>query len=84
MATTDRGRESIEREMEQTRQRLAQNIDQLLYRASPKTIARRQLAAVKAYFVDPAGSPRTENIAKVAGGVAGVAVLFVVIRKIVA
>ena len=40
MATTDRGRESIEREMEQTRQRLAQNIDQLLYRASPKTIAR--------------------------------------------
>ena len=40
MATTDPGRESIEREMEQTRQRLAQNIDQLLYRASPKTIAR--------------------------------------------
>ena len=84
MATTDRGRESIEREMEQTRQRLAQNIDQLLYRASPKTIARRQMAAVKAYFVDPSGAPRNENIAKVAGGVAGVAVLFVVIRKIVA
>ena len=84
MATTDPGRESIEREMEQTRQRLAQNIDQLLYRASPKTIARRQLASIKAYFVDPSGSPRRENIAKVAGGVAGVAVLFVVIRKIVA
>ena len=84
MATTDRGRESIEREMEQTRQRLAQNIDQLLYRASPKTIARRQLAAVKAYFVDPSGSPRTDNIVKVVGGVAGVAALFVVIRKIVA
>ena len=84
MATTDRGRESIEREMEQTRQRLAQNIDQLLYRASPKTIARRQMAAVKAYFVDPSGAPRNENIAKVAGGVAGVVVLFVVIRKIVA
>ena len=84
MATTDPGRESIEREMEQTRQRLAQNIDQLLYRASPKTIARRQAAAVKAFFVDPSGSPRTENIAKVAGGLAGVAALFVVIRKIVA
>ena len=84
MATTDRGRESIEREMEQTRQRLAQNIDQLLYRASPKTIARRQMAAVKAYFVDPSGAPRNENIAKVAGGVTGVVVLFVVIRKIVA
>jgi hypothetical protein len=84
VATTDRGRESIEREMEQTRQRLAQNIDQLLYRASPKTIARRQMAAVKAYFVDPSGAPRNENIAKVAGGVTGVVVLFVVIRKIVA
>lgn len=84
MATTDPGRESIEREMEQTRQRLAQNIDRLLYRASPKTIARRQLESIKAYFVDPSGAPRRENIAKVAGGVAGVAVLFVVIRKIVA
>ncbi len=83
MATTERGRESIEREMEQTRQRLAQNVDQLLYRASPKTIARRQVAAVKGYFVDPSGSPRTENIVKVAGGVAGVAALLVVIRKIV-
>jgi AmiR/NasT family two-component response regulator len=84
VATTDPGRESIEREMEQTRQRLAQNIDRLIYRASPKTIARRQAAAVKAYFVDPSGSPRTENIVKVAGGLAGVAALFVVIRKIVA
>ena len=83
MATTEHGRESIEREMEQTRQRLAQNIDQLLYRASPKTIARRQAAAVKGYFVDPSGSPRTENILKVAGSVAGVAVLLVAIRKIV-
>lgn len=84
MATTDPGRESIEREMEQTRQRLAQTIDQLLYRASPKTIARRQAEAVKAYFVDPAGAPRTENIVKVVGGVAGLAALIVVIRKIVA
>ncbi len=83
MATTERGRESIEREMDETRQRLAQNIDQLVYRSSPKTIARRQVAAVKGYFVDPSGSPRTDNIIKVAGGVVGVAALLVVIRKIV-
>jgi AmiR/NasT family two-component response regulator len=82
VATTEAGRESIEREMEQTRERLAQNIDQLLYRASPKTIARRQAAAVKAYFVDPQGSPRTDNILKVAGGVVGVAVLLAVVRKV--
>ena len=84
MATTDSGRESIEREMEQTRQRLAQNIDQLLYRASPKTIARRAGRVDEVRLDRCQLTPRSENIAKVAGGVAGVAVLFVVIRKIVA
>jgi hypothetical protein len=83
VAATDSGRESIEREMEQTRERLAQNIDQLLYRSSPKTIARRQVAAIRGYFVDPQGAPRTDHIVKVVGGVAGVVTLLVVIRKIV-
>jgi hypothetical protein len=83
VAATDSGRESIEREMEQTRERLAQNIDQLIYRSSPKTIARRQVQAIRGYFVDPQGAPRRDHIAKVVGGVAGTVVLFVVIRKIV-
>ena len=38
--------------METTRERLADTIDQLVYRASPKTIARREVASVKGYFVD--------------------------------
>jgi hypothetical protein len=74
---------SLEAEIEQTRERLGATIDQLVYRASPKTIARREVASVKAYFVDPEGSPRTENILKVAGGVAGFVALFVIARKIV-
>jgi hypothetical protein len=74
---------SLEREMEQTRERLASTIDELVHRSSPKTIANRQADSVKSFFVDPeSGSPRTDNIAKVAGGVAGfIAVLFV-IRKL--
>jgi hypothetical protein len=74
---------SLEHDIEQTRERLGATIDELVYRASPKTIIRRQIASVKAHFVDPSGAPRTENILKVAGGVAGVVALFVVARKIV-
>ncbi|HET9841748.1 MAG TPA: DUF3618 domain-containing protein, partial [Nocardioides sp.] len=34
---------ALEAEMEATRERLAETIDQLVHRASPKTIARREL-----------------------------------------
>ena len=74
--------DSIEREMDQTRERLASTIDQLIYRTSPKTIIRREVATVKGYFVDPEGNPRTENILKVAGGVVGFVTVVVVIRRI--
>jgi len=73
---------SLERDIEQTRERLASTIDQLVHRSSPKTIARRQAADVKGYFVDPSGAARTDNITKVAIGVAGVVALFVLVRKI--
>ena len=74
---------SLEREIEQTRDRLAATIDQLVYRASPKTIVKREVASVKAYFVDPSGAPRQDNIIKVVGGVAGVVALFVLVRRVV-
>jgi hypothetical protein len=74
---------SLELEMEATRERLAGTIDQLVYRASPKTIARREITSIKGYFVDlESGQPRTDNILKVAGGVLGVVVLFAVVRKV--
>jgi hypothetical protein len=74
---------ALEAEMEATRERLATTIDQLVHRASPKTIARREITSIKGYFVDlGTGQPRTDNILKVAGGVLGVVALFVVVRKV--
>jgi hypothetical protein len=73
---------TIETEIEATRDLLAITIDQLVYRASPKTIMRREIDNVKAHFVDPQGNARTDNIAKVAGAVVGVVTLMVVLRKV--
>lgn len=73
----------LEREIEDTREHLATTIDQLLYRSHPKTIINREIASLKAVYVDPAtGEPRTDNILKTVGGVVGAVVLFVVIRKV--
>lgn len=74
---------SLEREIEETRERLADTIDQLMHRASPKTIVTREVADVKAFFVDPVtGEPRTENILKVVGGVVGTIAVFALLRRI--
>lgn len=75
---------SLESEIEATRERLSSTIDQLVHRAHPKTIATRQATTIKSHFVDHrTGTPRTDNILKVAGGVVGVVVAFALIRKIV-
>ncbi len=74
---------ALEREIEETRQRLASTIDQLAHRAHPKTIVGRQVSTVKSHFVEPdSGAPRTDNILKVAGAVVGVIVFFAVVRRI--
>ncbi len=76
---------SLEKEIEETRERLAGTIDQLTYRASPKTIVKREIAAIKAHYVDPAtGQPRTDNILKSVGLVVGTVAALVVLRKVVA
>ncbi len=73
----------LEHEIEETRERLANTIDQLLYRSSPKTIISREIASLKAVYVDRAtGEPRTDNILKTVGGVVGFVALLVVIRKV--
>ena len=74
---------ALEREIEETRQRLAVTIDQLAHRAHPKTIVGRQVTTVKSSFVDlDTGAPRTDNILKVAGAVVGFVVLLAVVRKV--
>jgi hypothetical protein len=75
---------SLEQDIEATRERLAHTIDQLIYRAHPKTIVSREVTSVKSHFVDlDTGAPRTDNILKAAGLVAGCVALFVVVRKVV-
>ncbi len=75
---------ALEAEIEATRERLVETIDQLVHRANPKTIANRQTSSIKAHFVDvETGQPRTDNIIKVVGGVIGFIVVLRVIRKIV-
>jgi hypothetical protein len=71
---------SLEREMEETRVRLAGTIDELVHRASPKTMVSREITKVRAHFVAADGSPRTDNILKVAGGVVGVIALIATLR----
>lgn len=74
---------ALEREIEQTRERLADTLDQLLYRAHPKTIVSREVTTLKSHFVDlDTGAPRTDNILKAAAGVVGFVALFAVVRKI--
>jgi hypothetical protein len=65
-----------------TRNRLAGTIDQLVYRAKPKTIAQRQLESTKASFFDANGALRKDRVAIVAGIAVGVVALVVAIRKI--
>jgi hypothetical protein len=73
----------IEREIEETRERLAGTIDQLLYRSHPKTIVQREVAQVKAHYVDvETGEPRTDNILKTVGAVVGAVALFVLVRRV--
>jgi len=75
----------LERDIEETRQRLAGTIDQLLFRTHPKTIASREVAQVKGHYVDPVtGEPRTDNILKTVGIVVGAVVLALVVRKVAA
>lgn len=74
---------TLEHDIEQTRERLAHTIDELLHRIHPKTVVSREVSAVRGYFVDAGtGAPRTDNILKVAGGLLGTVALFVVVRKV--
>ena len=72
----------LEREIAETRERLAGTIDQLLYRSHPKTIVTRETAAIKGYYVDAStGQPRTDNILKTVGVVVGTVVVILALRR---
>ncbi|MGH3424111.1 MAG: DUF3618 domain-containing protein [Nocardioidaceae bacterium] len=70
-------------EIEKVREHLATTVDALVDRVSPKNVARRTLAGVKAKFVDEKGSPRLETIVPVVGGTVLFVGVVLVIRKLV-
>lgn len=74
--------DAIVREIEQTREQLALTVDALVDRTAPRNVARRAVARVRAAFVNPDGSPRVDQIAKLGGAVVGVVVVVVVIRRV--
>ena len=82
MTDAQRSNASLERDMEETRERLAATIDQLVTRTSPKNVLNRRVAEAKAVFVDSNGDPRTDNVLKVVGGVFGFVGLLVLIRRV--
>ena len=84
MTDPERSNASLEREMEETRERLAATIDELVERTSPKNIAQRRVAELKAVFVDANGDPRTDNVLMAVGGVFGFAGLLALIRRVTA
>jgi uncharacterized protein DUF3618 len=69
-------------EIEQTRLRLANTVDELVERAHPKSIARRSAQHFKSHFVDDQGSPRFETIVPVVAGTAAVIAAIVLIRRL--
>ena len=82
MTDDQRSNAALERDMEATRERLAATIDELVTRTNPKNVLQRQVAEVKAVFVDANGDPRTDNVLKVVGGVFGFVGLLVLIRRV--
>ncbi len=67
----------IEADMEATRQRLANTLDELKVAASPKNIASRQVTKVKAFYTDEYGAVRVDRVA----GTVGVVVAIIVVRR---
>jgi hypothetical protein len=70
-------------EIEQIRDRLADTVDALIDRTSPKHIARRSLTNLKGRFIQPDGSPRMSTIGPLVGGTVAVIGVIVVIRRLV-
>ncbi|MET9268293.1 DUF3618 domain-containing protein [Kribbella sp. NPDC003557] len=75
--------EQIEADIAATRARLASTVDELVDRASPKNLALRQVEQAKSQVFDEQGQLRTQKILAVAGAVAGVVGVLLVIRRLV-
>lgn len=81
--TKARTAEQIEADIAATRARLASTVDELVDRANPRNLALRQVEQAKSQVFDEQGQLRTQKIVAVAGAVAGVVGVLLVIRRLV-
>ncbi|WP_432947242.1 DUF3618 domain-containing protein [Kribbella sp. CA-253562] len=81
--TQARSPEQIEADIAATRARLASTVDELVDRAHPKNVAKRQVEQAKAQVFDERGELRTQKLVAVGAAVVGVVGVLVMIRKLV-
>ena len=65
----------IEQELQETTDRLAWKVDELVQRVHPKQVARRGAATVREKLTTPKGRPRAEVVGAAIGALVGVTVL---------
>jgi hypothetical protein len=70
-------------EIDEIRERLADTVDALIDRTSPRNIARRGLYNLRSRFIDETGSPKLGTIIPVVGGTVAVVAGIIVIRRLV-
>ena len=75
-----RSAEDIERDIEATRRRLAETIDEISDRVKPANVAERGKSSARALVIDERGNPRMERIRPAVGVVVGLLVLNIVRR----
>ncbi|GAB2655321.1 hypothetical protein GCM10009743_34860 [Kribbella swartbergensis] len=81
--TQARTAEQIEADIAATRARLASTVDELVDRAHPKNVAKRQVEQAKAQVFDERGQLRTQKIVAVGGAAVGVLAVLLLIRRLV-
>ena len=73
--TPPRSIHEIQRDLDQTRRRLAANLQALKDETQPKVLANKASTKVQSVFRNPDGTVRTERVAAIAGVVVGLFVL---------
>jgi anti-sigma factor RsiW len=81
--TQARTTEQIEADIAATRARLASTVDELVDRAHPKNVAKRQVEQARAQVFDERGQLRTQKLVAVAGAAVGLLGMLLMIRKLV-
>ncbi|ADB30952.1 hypothetical protein Kfla_1858 [Kribbella flavida DSM 17836] len=81
--TQARSPEQIEADIAATRARLASTVDELVDRAHPRNVAKRQVEQAKAQVFDERGELRTQKLVAVGAAIVGVVGALVMIRKLV-